>query len=92
MADYIDKNILCQAYVHIRLPGPTSEEKLAAIKQQLTEFAAVRARFFIYPEIDVDIEFKEGSLKSYITILGAIYAAICNYGSFRSGVDALYTT
>jgi len=91
MADYIDKNILCQAYVHVDLPVGITPEQLETIKQHLTEFANSRAKFFVYPEVEVEVEFKEGSLKTYITIAGSIYVAIVGYGEFRHGVDYLYT-
>jgi hypothetical protein len=91
MADYIDKNILCQAYVHVELPDDITEERLEEIKTHLTQFADSRGKFFVYQDVIVDVEFREGSLKAYVTIAGAIYLAIAGYGSFRSGVDYLYT-
>lgn len=91
MADYIDKNILCQAYVHIELPEGITQEKLAAIKEDLTRFATLRGKFFVYPEVDVSVEFRDGSLKSYISIAGIIIVAIEGYGSFREGIDYLHT-
>ncbi|HTB82930.1 MAG TPA: hypothetical protein VK742_04685 [Candidatus Sulfotelmatobacter sp.] len=91
MADYIDKNILCQAYVHVELPEGMTENQLEEIKSQLSTFATLRGKFFVYDDVIVDVEFKEGSLKAYITIAGAIYIAIGQYGSFRSGVDFIYT-
>jgi len=90
MADYIDKNILCQAYVHVELPEGTTPEHLERIKAHLREFTEARAKFFVYPEVIVEVEFREGSLKSYLTIAGAIYLAIGNYGGFREGIDYLY--
>lgn len=91
MADYIDKNILCEAYVHVDLPPDMmTEDQLVSIREHLATFATARAKFFIYPDVTVEVEFKEGSLKTYITVAGAIYAAICAYGGFREGVDYLY--
>ena len=91
MADYIDKNILCQAYIHVELPESTTAEQLEAIKQHLLDFTTARAKFFVYPEVEIEAEFKHGSLKSYLTIAGSIYLAVVSYGSFRKGVDYLYT-
>lgn len=91
MADYIDKNILCQAYVHVDLPVDITPGELDAIKEHLRQFTEARAKFFVYPDVVVEVEFREGSLKSYLTIAGAIYLAIGNYGDFRGGVDYLYT-
>lgn len=91
VADYIDKNILCQAYVHVDLPEDITEDQLAQIKRHLEDFATSRAKFFVYPDVVVEVTFREGSLKTYITIAGAIYLAIGGYGDFRSGVDYLHT-
>ena len=59
MADYIDKNILLQAYVHIQISASTTTRRLSEIRTELATFAEARGKFFIYPEIDVEIEFKE---------------------------------
>lgn len=91
VADYIDKNILCQAYVHVELPDDMTPEKLAEIKEHLTIFATLRGKFFVYPDVDVGVEFREGSLKAYISIAGIIIVAIEGYGGFREGIDYLYT-
>jgi len=66
-------------------------EELEAIKNHLEQFATSRGQFFVYPDVEVSVEFKSGSLKAYISIAGLIYIAIGQYGSFRSGVDFLYT-
>jgi hypothetical protein len=91
MADYIDKNILCQAYVHVELPEGITDEQLEEIKRHLVQFANLRGKFFVYQDVLVDVEFREGSLKAYVTVAGAIYLAIAGYGSFRTGIDYLYT-
>ncbi len=91
MADYIDKNILCQAYIHVHLDDRLSAAQLSEIRSHLEQYASSRGKFFISPEVVAEVEFKEGSLKSYLTLAGALYIAIGQYGSFRSGVDCLYT-
>ena len=88
MADYINKDILCQAYVHID-PVPLDEAELESFKAEIEKFLEARGRFFVYEAVDTSVELKEGSLKVYATIVGAIYIAIGQYGSFRSGVDFL---
>lgn len=90
VADYIDRNILCQAYVHIEVDHLSSPE-LDDLKRHLGLFVETRGRFFLYEEVSTDVEFKEGSLKMYLTVAGALYIAIGQYGSFRSGVDFLAT-
>src|SRR5579871_2359557 len=91
MADYIDKNILCQAYIHVELPEGMTQERLDEIKEQLTQFATSRGKFFVYPDVDVGVEFRSGSLKAYISIAGIIVVAIEGYGNFRTGIDYLHT-
>ena len=88
MADYINTDILCQAYLHID-PVPVDVDELAALKKELEQFISSRGKFFIYDEVNTSVEFKEGSLKVYATIVGSIFIAIGQYGSFRAGVDFL---
>lgn len=91
MADYIDNDILCQAYLHVEVDSAMTPAQLQTIKEMLESYATSRARFFIYPQVSVQVEFRPGSLKTYVTIGGSIYAAIAAYGNFRTGVDYLYT-
>jgi hypothetical protein len=88
MADYIDRNILCQAYIHIE-PVKETKAQLEELKRHLQAFITSRGQFFLYEEVATDVEFKEGSLKVYLTIAGALYIAIGQYGSFRDGVNFL---
>lgn len=88
MADYINSNILCQAYLHID-PVKIGDDRLESLRRELELYLSTRGRFFIYDEVDTSVEFKDGSLKVYAGIAGAIYIAIGQYGSFRSGVDYL---
>jgi|GEM_PF-690615 len=88
MADYINSNILCQAYLHIE-PVNIPEDRLEALRKELELFLSTRGRFFIYDAVSTSVEFKEGSLKVYAGIAGAIYIAIGQYADFRSGVDYL---
>lgn len=88
MADYIDRNILCQAYIHIE-PVQLGADQLEQLKRHLEAFISSRGQFFLYEAVAIDVEFKEGSLKVYATIAGALYIAIGQYGSFRDGVNFL---
>jgi hypothetical protein len=88
VADYIDRNILCQAYVHIELPD-YNDAALANLKKHLELFVTTRGRFFLYEDVATDVEFKSGSLKLYLTVAGSLYVAIGQYGAFRDGVNFL---
>lgn len=91
MADYIDKNILCQAYIHVHVDEGLGRKNIAELEKELLAFTTARARFFVYPEVDVNVEFRDGSLKAYLTIAGGICLAISNYGGLRSGIDILHS-
>lgn len=88
MANYINKDILCQAYIHID-PVPIDKKEYEQFKTYITEFIGIRGKFFLYEDVETDIQLKDGSLIVYVSILGAVYLAIGQYGSFRSGVDFL---
>lgn len=90
MADYIDRNILCQAYIHIE-PLGLDEDEYSILQNQIAHFIETRGRFFLYSEITTDVELKAGSLKVYATIAGCLYLAIGQYGDFRSGLDYIST-
>lgn len=87
LADYIDREILSQAYVHIEID--LDEYQIADLKKHLELFVSSRGRFFLYENVATEVELKEGSLKLYLSVLGVLYVAIGQYGSFREGVNYL---
>jgi hypothetical protein len=89
VADYVNRNILCQAYVHIEVPKHLDDAGIENIRRHLQAFIASRGAFFLYEQIETDVEVKEGSLKFYMTMAGALYIAIGQYGSFRDGLNFL---
>jgi len=92
MADYINNNILCQAYVHVE-PDCITDELVNNLKLHLNEFVKSRAEFFLYPNADIDIELKDGSIKVYATILGTVsmlFAGVSQYPEFREGAILMY--
>lgn len=95
MADYIKKDILCQAYIHIDKDlKKISDRDLERIKANLVAYISQRAEHFLYPETEVEIQVDDGSIKSKMSVLGtiaALYAGIANYGSFREGVKLIYS-
>jgi hypothetical protein len=90
MAHYIDRNILCQAYVHIK-PVELDKDEYEIFKSQIDHFIDTRGRFFLYTDIESNVELKEGSLKVYATLAGALYLGIGQYGDFRGGLEFLAT-
>ncbi|RBM83980.1 hypothetical protein [Vibrio paracholerae] len=93
MADYINKNILSQAYIHIEPQKLKSKEELAQFKVELEAFVRQRSSFFLSPDLPIEIEFEEGSLIARITVLGTIsvlFQFISGYKDFREGIQFIY--
>lgn len=93
MADYIDKNIITQAYLHLDIDNISAQE-LTLLKTKLTEFLRSRTDFFLYADAETQIDFRDGSLKIYANILGTVsslYGAIALYPDFREGTQLLYS-
>lgn len=93
MADYINKNILSQAYIHVEPTELETDEQLAEFKKHITDFARSRTNFYLHPDVSIEIEFEEGSLKARITVMGTIFLlmqGVSNYPDFREGVSLIY--
>ncbi len=94
MADYINKNILSQAYVHVEPTAFETEEDLERFKLNLTQFTKSRVEFFLSPDLPVEIEFEDGSLIARVTVMGTIgllFTGISNYKNFRDGIQLIYS-
>ena len=94
MANYINNNILSQAYIHIEPKKFKSQEELQQFKVELEEFTRQRVDFFLSPDLPIEIEFEDGSLKAKITVLGTIcglFHFISGYKDFREGIQFLYS-
>lgn len=94
MADYINKNILSQAYIHIEPEMLESKEDFERFKKRIETFARTRTSFFLSPDVQVEVEFETGSLKTKITVMGTVLIlmqGIANYKNFREGIQLLYS-
>lgn len=91
MADYINGNILCQAYVKIDAPFESIDD-IDAVKRELTEFVRSRGEFYLYESVEVRTEVREGSIIQLLSLGGAITlcTALAKYPSIRAGAIALY--
>lgn len=93
MADYINKNILSQAYIHVE---PTtvdidSSNEFRNFKKHIESFVSSRTSFYLGDDVSIQIDFEEGSLIARITVIGTLVATgICNYPDFREGLKYLY--
>lgn len=91
MARYIKSNILFQSYVHIEAPYKKLQEKEKQIETKLQDFVTERAQHFLYPDVDIDLEFKEGSIKAYATVRGSLKDCLNgDYIDFHSEIENLY--
>ncbi|WP_339879013.1 hypothetical protein [Pseudidiomarina gelatinasegens] len=93
MADYINKNILSQAYIHVEPSGIETDEQFEAFRAKLRNFALSRTEFFLSDALDVQIEFEEGSIKTRVTVIGTLILllqGISSYKDFREGLQLLY--
>jgi len=58
-------------------------------KNNVTEIVRVISSEIYNQNVKVEINIENGSTKKWIAIAGALYLAIGNYGSFRSGIDQI---
>lgn len=72
MANYLKKDILCEAYTHLDIGLYENKEELDKLKRNMQNFLEERARFLFGDEVTVQVSFEEGSLKTTLTVLGAV--------------------
>lgn len=89
MANYIDRELLCEAYTHLDIETHNDANARERLEAELKDFILPRARFIFNEDVEVRFEFDEGSLKTKIAIIGSAAVLISNYGSFRQGADQL---
>lgn len=93
MANYINQEILCEAYTHFKIGEYPSDEKRAELKKQLISFFDERAKFLFGPDVFVTVDFEEGSLITNLRVLGSsaliVAGLVSNYGSIRQGWDTI---
>ncbi len=93
MANYINSEILAEAYTHLDIDIFDDKAQLERLRNDLTVFFKERASVMFGHPVDVRVEFEEGSLKTKIIAFGSaaltLGAAVANYGDFRSGVNQL---
>ena len=70
MANYLKKDILCEAYTHLDIGLYENKEELDKLKRNMQNFLEERARFLFGDEVTVQVSFEEGSLKTTLTVLG----------------------
>lgn len=93
MANYINAEILCEAYSHLEIDLFDDKVALEKLRADLLVFFTERAKFLLGDDVEVRVDFEKGSLKTILTVLGSaalvINATVSGYGSFRQGIDQL---
>lgn len=80
-------SILSQAYLNLTIDA--SEIEIEAVRSYLSDIGRSYGIEIYGREIEIQVRVEEGSLKTWVTVAGAIYVVVAGYGSFRSGVDHL---
>ncbi len=94
MADYINDNIISQAYIHVEMDSLELQENFEKFKNRIREFTRTRTSFFLSPDTHVEIEFEKGSLKFRATVFGIIFflmEGVAKYKDFREGIELIYS-
>ncbi|MES2534761.1 MAG: hypothetical protein V4632_02715 [Pseudomonadota bacterium] len=90
MTNYINEEIICEAYTKLDIHIFHDKQKLADLEKYLLAFFGERARFYLGDQVKIKIEFEEGSLITKLKVIGGavtiIATAVTAYGSFREGV------
>lgn len=96
MANYIKGEVkgevLCEGYTYFDIDHLGDQEK-AELKQNLIAFMSERASFMLGSDVSIDVEFEDGSLKTWVKIIGfagtILTSSIAGYPTFRDGVKVL---
>ena len=93
MANYINKEILCESYSRLNIDIYDDKEALEKLRIDITKFFQERATFLFGEGIEFEVEFEEGSLITRVKALGSaatkLAGLIIGYGGFRDGVNHL---
>lgn len=89
MANYINREVLCEAYTHLDIQTYSKQEDREKLEAELKDFIQPRAKFMFGDDVEVNIEFNEGSLITTIQIVGFVAQLISGYKDFTTGIDEL---
>ena len=80
-------SLLSVHYYHLDIE--LNENEIEKFKEKFRQVAKNISLILYNQNVEVRIKVEQGSLKTWIAIIGTLYFAIGEYGSFRSGVDQL---
>ncbi|WP_439834513.1 hypothetical protein [Aeromonas enteropelogenes] len=78
---------LAGLYLHLDIPF--DEIEVYEAEQYVKDIGKKYASLLYGNDLELVVRVREGSIRVYIAVLGSIYLAIGQYGSFRSGCDYL---
>ncbi len=78
---------IAETYIHINYDYELKQKSHDEIKLYLETNSQEWAKKYFKQPIEITITVEDGSLKTWITVAGLIYAGVAGYGSFRSGID-----
>ncbi|MFC1876628.1 hypothetical protein ACFL2E_05065 [Thermodesulfobacteriota bacterium] len=78
---------LAETYIHLNIEA--SQEFIKESEEFLHHFAQLFSSEIFEQDTRIYIRYESGSWKTWVTVAGAIYIGIGQYGSFRSGIDYL---
>lgn len=76
MANYIDKEIICEAYVHLDIDASLSQAEILKIKNHVKHYFDERVKFLLGDSVETTVESAEGSLKLTLTAYAGIAALV----------------
>lgn len=93
MANYIDKEIVCEMYVHLEYDY-SDGEKLNDVKGKVKKYFDDRVNFLLGESVETFIEAEEGSLKLKVTAIAGIATllggAVLQYPAFRNSIKMIH--
>ncbi len=78
---------LAETYLHLDVWVPASAK--FELYSYACDLAAEASKNFHDQNIQISLEYKDGSIRIWIKYLGYLYVAIVAYGEFREGIDYL---
>lgn len=94
MANYINKEIVCEMYIHLEYDDYSNQQKLNAIKAGVKKYFDERVNFLLGDSIETLVETEEGSLKLKVTAFAGIAAlvggAVLKYPDFRNSIKMIH--
>lgn len=96
MANYIDKEIICESYIHLEFNDYKNTERVKEIETKVKKYFDERLKHFLGTDIQSVVETEEWSLKLKITafagVIGLLGGSVLKYTDFRDNVKAIYSS